>query len=318
LNLDPLEAVHFHKTDPGVRWSKGTFISIDLDRPLDSTKILTPNVIQMDGGYRMYYTGLGPARKGTNGYILSAYSHNAETWTKDEGIRVDVCEPDGSLRTLCPDVIPLAHGGYRMYFEARAAERPTVILSAASDDGLDWSVEPGVRFGDDHWSYGSPRCIYIDDSSASRLYFHRYTYPMRSGIDAGNVIISAISTDGLTFEAEPGTRIPQETERETYAVYAPEVLRLGDGSYRIYYAAWTDEIAGGVFTATSEDGLTWRKDADVCVDLGSPLDCKMVSKPCVIELADGRSRLFYEASDSEGRCRILSATSPIGPPEAMA
>ena len=36
----------------------------------------------------------------------------------------------------------------------------------------------------------------------------------------------------------------------------------------------------------------------------------MVSEPCVIELPDGRSRLFYEAKDAEGRARILSATSP--------
>ena len=309
MHFDPLQAIHFHQKDPGVNWSKDAFIAIDLDRGLDSTKILTPNVVRMDDGYRMYYTGNGPARPGTNGYILSAYSSDAETWTKDEGIRVDACEPHGSLRTLCPDVIPLADDGYRMYFEARRPDRPTVILSALSADGLQWEVEPGVRFGDDEWSYGAPRCIYIDSSSSCRLYFHRYTYPMKSGLDAGNVIISAVSIDGLDFEEEPGTRIAQETDRETYSVYAPEILRLGDGSYRMYYAAWTEEIAGGVFTATSHDGLRWQKETQVCVDLGSPLDCNMVSEPCVIELADGRSRMFYEASDAEGRCRILSATS---------
>ena len=139
--------------------------------------------------------------------------------------------------------------------------------------------------------------------------FPPLAHPLRSGLDAGNVIISAISAAGLCFEEEPGIRIAQETEREIYSVYAAEVLRLGDGSYRMYYAAWTDEIAGGVFSATSVGGLSWRKDEGVCVDLGSPLGCNMVSEPCVIELADGRSRTFYEAGDGGGKCRILSATS---------
>ena len=311
MHFDPLQAIHFHQKDPGVHWSKDAFIAIDLDRGLDSTKILTPNVIRLSDGYRMYRQRPGAA--GHQRLHPQRLSRDAETWTKDEGIRVDVCEPHGSLRTLCPDVTPLAHGGYRMYFEVRTADRPTVILSALSVDGLQWEVEPGVRFGDDEWSYGSPRCIYIDASSY-RLYFHRYTYPFRSGLDAGNVIISAMSTNGLDFNEEPGTRIAQETGRETYSVYAPEVLRLGDGSYRMYYAAWAEDIAGGVFTATSSDGLIWQKETQVCVDLGSPQDCNMVSEPCVIELADGRSRMFYEASDAEGKCRILSATSVSSDP----
>ena len=97
--------------------------------------------------------------------------------------------------------------------------------------------------------------------------------------------------------------------RETFAVYSPEVVRLGDGSYRMYYAAWSEGIDGGIFTATSTDGLTWRKEPQPCLDLGGPLDSGMVSEPCVTELPDGRFRLFYEARDGEGNCRILSATS---------
>jgi hypothetical protein len=97
--------------------------------------------------------------------------------------------------------------------------------------------------------------------------------------------------------------IGQETERETFAVSAPDALRLGDGTYRMYYAAWTKEIPGGVFTATSVDGLAWKKEPDPCLYLDTPLDCDMVSEPCVTELPDGRARLFYEARDQEGNCR---------------
>ena len=308
--FNPLEAVHFQETDPGGRWSKDPHIAIDLDHPLDSERILTPNVIHLPaGGYRMYYTGLGLDRRDRDalGYILSAVSEDAVTWDKDPGVRVDLFPPHASARTLCPDVIPLAEGGFRMYFEARSPDRPTVILSARSVDGLDWTPEPGVRFGDDTWSYGTPRCLYIE--AGYRLYFHRYTFPLRPGLGSGNHIISAVSSDGLAFEEEDGVRIAQETDRETYSVYAPEVIRLGDGSYRMYYSGWSEAIRGGVFTATSSDGLLWRKDPRPCIELGGVWDSSMVSEPCVIDLDDGRSRLFYEACDATENYRILSATS---------
>ena len=202
-------AVHFEATDPGTAWNKDAWIAIDLDSPLDSERILTPNVIRLPGGgYRLYYTGLGPARTAPDciGYILSASSRDAVTWVKDPGVRVDVFPPHAALWTLCPDVIPLPDGRYRMYFEARSPDQPTVILSAVSDDGLAFTVEPGIRVGDGRWSYGTPRCLYIEPAAEGasapryRLYHHKYTFPLVSGLDAGNEIISAVSADGLHFE----------------------------------------------------------------------------------------------------------------------
>ena len=70
--------------------------------------------------------------------------------------------------------------------------------------------------------------------------------------------MSAVSPDGLNFETEPGVRIAQETKRETYAVYAPEVVRLADGSFRMFYAGWAEGIDGGSlhrgFQATGSTG----------------------------------------------------------------
>ena len=315
--FDGLRAVHFQQTDPGTRWRKDDRIAIDLDSPLDSERILTPNVIRLpSGGYRMYYLGCGPARTspGAAAYILSAFSEDGDSWEKDPGIRVDVRPPYG-LCAMCPDVIPLEGGGYRMYYEARAEDRPGAVLSATSADGLQWELEQGIRFSSDNHSYGSPRCLYIDDPALGpdyrfRLYFHKYTYDPSGFVpNATNVIISAVSEDGLHFEQEDGVRIAQETEREKSAVYAPEVIRLGDGSYRMYYPPWCDEFKGGIFTATSTDGLAWTKEPDVLVELGGRWDDNMVSEPCVIELPDGRFRMFYEAKDAEGNTRILSATS---------
>ena len=313
-----IRSVHYIKSDPGLTWVKDPEVSIGPDTPLDSMSILTPNVVRLpEEGFRMYYTGFGPGRTidASCGYILSAVSKDGLNWSKEPGIRIDVHDPNAMHQVLCPDVIPLPDGRWRMYFEARVGDRPTSILSAVSTDGLQWEPEEGVRIAHFEWSFGSPRCIHVGSSEKLgeleyRLYFHHYSFPMRTGLDAHNHIISAISNDGLRFEIELGIRIAQESqERESYAVYAPEIIRLADSSYRMYYSGWSDKIRGGIFSASSLDGLNFIKDAGPILDLDRPLDCRMVSEPCVISLNDDRCRMYYEAEDQDGTRRILSATS---------
>ena len=125
-----IKSVHYIARDPGLRWVKDPQPSIGPDTPLDSLSILTPNVIRLPaGGYRMYYTGLGPGRavQESQGYILSALSRDGLTWHKEPSVRLDVHKPFASSRVLCPDVIPLPDGRWRMYFQAgrrTAGRRP--------------------------------------------------------------------------------------------------------------------------------------------------------------------------------------------------
>ena len=162
--------------------------------------------------------------------------------------------------------------------------------------------------------YGSPRCVVESDDLAApvrfRLYFHSYSHPLLMAPDAENHIVSAVSSDGLSFVEEPGVRIAQDGPLQTFAVYAPEVVRLGSGGWRMYYAGWqTDPVLGRIFSATSQDGLAWARDAGVSVDIGGPFDAEKCSEPCVIRLPDGRVRMFYEACDANAVWRILSATA---------
>ena len=202
-------------------------------------------------------------------------------------------------------------------FEAKSPGCPSVILSATSDDLVRWVPEAGVRLASDDESYGAPRCLYLsgEASGASgglpcRMYAQRYSYPFRPGLEAENHIISAISADGLAFHKEPGVRIRQETPRDSYAVQGPEVLRLPDGAYRMYYAAWQVEpLEARILTARSRDGLTWVKEPAPCIDVGGSREIVKASEPCVIDLPDGRFRMYFEACDRAGQWRILSATS---------
>ena len=74
-----------------------------------------------------------------------------------------------------------------MYYEARSGDEPTVILSAVSADGLSWELEEGLRIGDGEWSYGTPRCLYLEDGRR-RLYFHRYIHPRSPDPNGGRQI----------------------------------------------------------------------------------------------------------------------------------
>ena len=320
-NLPDEPSVHFAPADPGTIWSKDSWIAVDLDPDDPTAKIVTPNVVALPGGgYRMYYTALwyGTGYTDSTAVIRSAVSADTITWRREPGERLVPGGPDGDLRVLCPDVVPRPGGGYRMYFEAGSRDRPTVVLSAISGDGLAWEREDGIRVGDAGNSLGSPRCVYAAmpgraaPCRSCRLYYHCRPFPDRRGVDAGHAILSAFSDDGVRFEPEPGVRIAQESDLESFSLYAPEVLRLGDGGYRMYYAGWSqDPWHGRIFTALSADGLTWRKDPVPCLQFGGTCDAVKVSEPCVIGLPDGRYRMFYEGCDEDGNWRILSALSDM-------
>ena len=323
------KAIHYHEVDPGIHWVKDADVAIDSDGPLDANRTLTPNVVEMDGGYRMYYHGFGPqsTNPASKGYILSAFSADAGQWEKEPGVRLDAGGEGAAHFIWSPEVIPLPDGGYRMYVEGRTEQAgsgaKSAIISALSADGLVWQREPGVRLGCANTSYGAPRCLYLEDGPRYRLYAsaspHSDIEPY-VGAYNDHHIISAISDDGLDFEMESGIRIAQESVVESFSVYAPEVLRLGTGGYRMYYAGWVSapEVVAGskfhgrIFSAFSQDGLAWTKDPGICLDNGGRWDAAKASEPCIIDLADGRFRLFYEACDYQGRWRIASATSDRG------
>ena len=332
---------HTVATDPGIAWIKDEAVAIDAPPDDDSDPApearwpsaavrtglcgaVSPNVVPLPGGrYRMYYTQLTPRPghpSGANDYdnctarILSAVSADGSSWTPEPGVRLSPRDGGaGEFRVVSSDVVPIPGGGgrLRMYFECcpGTQEGGSTIRSAVSDDGLDWKLEPGERL--ESGSFNAPRLLHLDDGTC-RLYCS----------DRNGGIASALSDDGgLTFRMEPGKRIEQELSYEAATAFAPEVLRIDSGGYRMYYAGYSDRTRAYVLTAASEDGLVWIKEPEPVVAPGSPLDRAKCSEMCVAELPGvagepPRFRLFYEACDGtapgdRGVWRILSATSAI-------
>ena len=330
---------HTVTTDPGIAWIKDEAVAIDAPPDNDTDPApearwpsaavrtglcgaVSPNVVPLPGGrYRMYYTQLTPRPgypSGANDYdnctarILSAVSTDGATWVPEAGVRLSPKDGGaGEFRVVSPDVVPIPGGGgrLRMYFECCPGTQGggSTIRSAVSDDGLDWDLEPGERL--ESGSLNAPRLLHLDGGTC-RLYCS----------DRNGGIASALSEDrGLTFRMEPGKRIERELPYEAATAFAPEVLRIDSGGYRMYYAGYSDSTRAYVLTAASEDGLVWTKEPEPVVAPGSPLDRAKCSEMCVVQLPGvagepPRYRMFYEACDGtapgqRGIWRILSATS---------
>jgi hypothetical protein len=334
--------------DSLLKWIKEAGPRVEGTRSLDQSKVQAPGVVALPGGgYRLYYTAVGPGKPFPvcQGYILSALSEDGVNFDVDPGIRLapDPAIEHGSLRYLAPTVTQLSDGRWRMYFESRGpSDLPTVIASAVSSDMLEWELEDGIRL-QGFQGIGGPRYVTLPDGGG-RLYCFA-SEPTAKGV------ISATTTDGLQFEIEPGYRMGVGTaEIEAKGITAADVLPPStEGQpWLMLYSAWQDAPTGAVipphpssdpdaggkglsedfaaasiavdlagfrsriFAAHSSNGLEWERDG--CVIEGGGLsaegiDAVHAEDMSFIRLDDGSYRVYYAACDKDGNWRIASAVT---------
>ena len=189
------------------RWRKEPGARIEGSRPLDALKVQAPCVVRVPGGYRLFYTAIGPGKPfaACQGYILSAFSRDGLQFELEPGIRVspDPTVPHRALRVLAPTIVKCSDTHvkcsdtqWRMYFESRGvAERPTVICSAVSADMLHWTHEEGIRIESvDGMSVGGPRFLLLPDGRG-RIYC--FVSDALRNENSGQSIMSAVCSDGL-------------------------------------------------------------------------------------------------------------------------
>jgi hypothetical protein len=279
-------------------WRKEAGARIEGSRGLDRSKVQAPCITRApEGGYRLFYTAVGPEKPFADcqGYILSAVSQDGLRFEPEPGIRVapDPALAHMALRVLAPSLTQLPDGRWRMYFEGRGrADRLTVIGSAISDDQLSWTVEDGIRLDG---GVGAPRFLPLG-GVVGRLYVFRAEYA--DGKRIGTPVVSAITSDGLSFETEPGYRLRDRTGGlDSAGITAAEVItpRRPGELWAMLFSAWQDlpdgatapvhpsldaeAVAKGtsadfaaasiaadmsgyrsrILVAESEDGLNWRR-----------------------------------------------------------
>jgi predicted GH43/DUF377 family glycosyl hydrolase len=236
-----------------------------------------------------------------------------EEWTRESGVRVPIdgiyTYPDYAIG---PDVLELDDGTYRMYYTqlygpiySPSGSLYGNILSAASNDGLSWFKESGVRvdFGDayDAFSSFTPEVIALQNGTF-RMYY-------TGAIPGAYQILSAFSFDSFSWTKESGIRIPNDSTHVTAGF--PNIVVLPSGEYRTYYHGYN--IVKGqmeILSAFSYDGLQWIKEG-IRLLPGGPDDPIGVHCPEVVTLPSGSYRMFYTANDGV-KTKIFSAISDDG------
>lgn len=288
--------------------------------PLDSSKVQAPCIVAIpSGGFRLFYTALGPARPyaACQGYILSAVSDDGLVFRKEAGIRVapQATHPSMSLRVLAPSVVRCGSDHWRMYFEARGpADQPTVICSAVSSDMLHWKLEDGIRL-ETPGGVGAPRCLLLPNGGC-RLYCFNKEFGaggLKSGRILSQSVISATASDGLNFELDLGYRLrDRQADCDSAGITAAEVIppKVAGDAWTMLYSAWQDLPPGSA------------APLHPCYDVknGHKVDFAAVS--IASDMAGYRSRIFMAHSTDglswqRGACAIQGDGYNADGPDAV-
>lgn len=181
--------------------------------------------------------------------------HLYRAWPDGTGSRIAVFERSG-----VPSLVLLVDGrrmaAHQWFPENDAAAFDKVAVRFSSDDGHTWTTPQAIELiglPEGYRSPFDPTLLQLPDGSV-RLYFT--TNRARTFDQDRPWIASALSSDGLRFVVEPGTRlaVSGQTVIDCAAV-------LHRGVFHLYSPVQTG--LGYGYHATSRDGLSFERQADV-------------------------------------------------------
>ncbi len=189
--------------------------------------------IRENGKLRMWFTGAELTKRGGKHVLYEATGTTLDRWSK----------PSVPLLPDCYAPTVIKDGAvYRMWY-TDVSVRPWKFRHAQSNEGTHWSVtEKPVMVVDQSWE--AHILVYPQVVKADGLYLMWYGSYWWDNEDAvrwpTTAIGFAVSSDGLEWHKHPGNpvlRPDADLPWETHYNTSHSVIRLPDGSWRIWYAA---------------------------------------------------------------------------------
>lgn len=167
-----------------------------------------------------------------------------------------------------PFVMKLDNGFYRMFFVS-APDNPqkdsTKVMSALSQDGINWLQDDGIRFDD----------VPVVDPTVGKIgsVWYMYAGTMVPGKPAQIAIAKSI--DGLAFTYVKSIDLGGNV---------PDIIQASDGKSHLYFCK------EGIARAVSTDGLNW-KDVRRVISVNKN---EIICDPSVIQTQNGKWVMYYK------------------------
>lgn len=185
------------------------------------------------------------------------------------------------LELLLIIIVLAALGGVGYYVYNKSKKSDSSTPTTTQESGAEASSQSWQKGGVAvDGKYADADIVGID-SKTWRLY-----YAVQPEVQGNNFeVYSSTSTDGKTWKQDSGTR-------KTMATF-PEVIKLKDGRYRMYY-----QSAGVIKSAISSDGLSFSDESGTRIDKSNSdnLEFDNVAAPSIIQQDDGTFIMIYRGT----------------------
>ncbi len=202
----------------------------------DKRSVLTPTVLRNADGFVLREAGrmrmwFSSATLGGGGRVQSIQEASSS-----DGVRWSTASPVQLERAYAPTVIR-TEDGYRMWYTV-PGRYPWLMRHARSDDGRKWIVteEPVLKVTQDweHYLQIYPTVTKIGD--VYLMWYASYSHENRETTAIG----FAVSLDGVKWYKHPRNPVlcPDPGRPwESHYVSSQSVIRMPDGSFRMWYAS---------------------------------------------------------------------------------
>ena len=257
----------------------------------DNLGVSQPIVLEEDGTYQMWYSGLSDSNKS---YIFYATSTDGLRWTKYELTPVLYPGSSGSWDDLhvSNGLIIKENDEYKMYYVGYHDYTQTWKVGLAiSTDGINWTKDQQPVLEGGTWDKFIQPTSIIKIGSTYRMY-----YSGSDELESNWKIGLATSTDGVSWEKFSGNPIMETTLQweQPYLKY-PSIIYENDMFKMIYQGGGTNTNAFGI--AYSQDGINWEKNDEPffqsSMSASSP---NKIAYPQLIKLED-EYRIYYSGFD---------------------